>query len=84
MGSVSAHQIFLLTSHTSGPYLKSEGSVHLFQMISVSAVIGLAGLRRASRIITLKYAFQKAVRDPNEDSQALEQANQRGCAVFIF
>lgn len=71
VGSLGAHQLFLLAPNTSAPYLKSEGSVYLFQM--TGAVSGLAGLKKTSRITPLIYAFQKAVRDHDESSQALEE-----------
>jgi len=60
------------------PYLKSEGPMYLFQ------VTELVGLRKARTITALKYTFQKAITDDNEDSQALVQAAQRGCALSIL
>lgn len=71
--SLGAHELFLLSPNTSTPQLKSEGSVYLFQMTGGSVMSGLAGLRKASRITPLKYTFQNAIRDHDEDSQELKQ-----------
>lgn len=71
VGSLGAHQLFQLTPNSSTPHLKSEGSVHLYQMtVDMS---GLAALKKTSRITLLIYTFQKPVRDHNEGNQALEQ-----------